>query len=150
MSTVPAAPPGLVATMAVSEITVKLAAVVPNFTPVAPVNVLPIIVTASPPAALPLVAVTAVTLGNEAALYVNWSPVPVADVPANVVTRTSTVPAASGGDVVVIDVADTTVKLAATVPKLTDVAPVKFVPVIVRSVPPPVVPLVVLRLVTVG
>jgi hypothetical protein len=52
------------------------------------------------------------------------------------------VPAAWGGDTAVIEVALLTVKLAAaTGPKLTAVAPVNPVPVIVTEVPPPVVPL---------
>ena len=56
--------------------------------------------------------------------------------PPAVVTRTSTVPVPAG-DVAVIWVAELTVKAAAGVaPKLTAVAPVKFVPVIVTDVPP--------------
>jgi hypothetical protein len=57
------------------------------------------------------------------------------------VTVTSTVPAACGGEVTVIDVSELTVKLVAgTLPKFTAVAPVKPVPVTVTVVPPPVVP----------
>ena len=75
----------------------------------------------------------------------------VALVPPAVVTVTSTVPAPSAGEVAVIDVALLTVKPAAAVPpKLTAVAPVKPVPVIVTDVPPAVVPLFGLTLVTVG
>ena len=44
----------------------------------------------------------------------------------------------------------TTLKLAAFAPKFTDVAPVKFVPVIVTPVPPPVAPELGLILVMVG
>jgi hypothetical protein len=60
----------------------------------------------------------------------------VADVPPGFVTRTSTVPLPAG-DVAVIDVADTIVKLVAAVaPKVTAVAPVNPVPVRVTVVPP--------------
>ena len=49
-----------------------------------------------------------------------------------------TVPAASAGDLAVMDVAETTVKLAAAVvPNLTAVAPVKLAPVMVTEVLPP-------------
>jgi hypothetical protein len=68
-----------------------------------------------------------------------------------VVTVISTVPAAPAGEVALIDVALVTVKLAALVaPKLTDVAPLKFVPVIVTLVAPVVGPDVGLMLVTAG
>ena len=64
----------------------------------------------------------------------NWSAADVVDVPPVVVTLTSTVPAPAG-DIAVIEVAELTVKLvAAAAPKVTAVAPVKFVPVIVTVV----------------
>ena len=65
-------------------------------------------------------------------------PVPVvAEVPAAVVTVTSTVPTAWAGVVALMLVAPTTSKsAAASVPKSTSVAPVKLVPVMVTSVPP--------------
>ena len=86
-----------------------------------------------------------------AARNVNWSAAPVALVPPGVVTVMSTVPALSAGEVAVIDVALLTVNaVAAVAPKLTAVAPVKPVPVIVTEVPPAVGPLVGLTLVTVG
>ena len=67
------------------------------------------------------------------------------------VTVMSTVPALPAGDVAVICVALTTVKLlAAVTPNLTVVAPVKLVPVMVTSVPPLVGPLVGVIPVTVG
>jgi len=60
-STVPAACAGLTAVMVVSLTTVKLVAgVAPNFTAVAPVKPVPLIVTEVPPAAGPLSGVTAV------------------------------------------------------------------------------------------
>ena len=69
------------------------------------------------------------------------SAVEIADMPEGVVTVTSTVPAAWAGLVAVIEVALTTVTpVAAVLPKLTAVAPVKFVPVMVTGVLPTVVP----------
>jgi hypothetical protein len=63
----------------------------------------------------------------------------------------SIVPAASEGEVAVIVVALTTVKFfATTVPKVTAVAPVRFVPVIVSPVPPAVLPELGVTPVTVG
>jgi len=74
----------------------------------------------------------------------------VALVPPGVVTVTSTTPVPTG-EVALIVVALTKVKLvAAVVPNWTAVAPVKFVPVIVISVPPANGPDVGLRPVTVG
>jgi hypothetical protein len=68
-----------------------------------------------------------------------------------VITATVTVPVASGGEVAVMDVLEFTVKLAAgVVPKRTALAPVKSVPVSVSDVPPAVLPVDGLRLVTVG
>ncbi len=59
-----------------------------------------------------------------------------ADIPAGVVTVTSTVPVPAGLSAV-IEVSLTTVTfVAAVVPNSTAVAPVKLVPVIVTSVPP--------------
>jgi hypothetical protein len=82
---------------------------------------------------------------------VNRSELEVAEVPAWVVTVISTVPVTSGGDVAVIEVPEFTVKLlAATPPKLTAVAPVKLVPVMVTLVPPAVVPVLGEIPVTVG
>jgi len=75
----------------------------------------------------------------------------VALVPPGVVTVTSIAPTAPAGLVAVMLVALITVTLvAATPPKLTPVAPVKFVPVIVTLVPPAAGPLAGLTEVTVG
>jgi hypothetical protein len=60
------------------------------------------------------------------------------------------VAAAWGGAMAVMEVSELTVKLAATVPNWTPVAPVKAVPVMVTEVPPPVEPLLVPKPVTVG
>jgi len=83
---------------------------------------------------------------------VNWSAAEVALFPLGVVTVTSTeVPASSAGDVVVIWVALTTVKVVgACVPKSTPVAPLKLVPVIVTGAPPARTPDVGLKAVTAG
>ena len=63
MSTVPV-PAGDVAVIEVAELTVKLAAVVPpNATAVAPVRLVPVIVTTVPPAAGPNVGEIEVTVG---------------------------------------------------------------------------------------
>ena len=63
MSTVPL-PGGLVAVIWVSESTLIAAALAgPKLTSVAPVNPLPVMVTVSPPAALPLVGETPVMAG---------------------------------------------------------------------------------------
>jgi hypothetical protein len=58
-------------------------------------------------------------------------------VPPGVVTRTLAVPAVPAGVVAVIVVAFTTVKSKAVAPPIvTEVAPVKFVPLIVTDCPP--------------
>ena len=71
--------------------------------------------------------------------------------PAGVVTTMFFVPTEPAGETAVILVADTTVKLvAATPPKVTLVAPVKPVPVMVTVVPPAFGPEVGLTPVTAG
>jgi hypothetical protein len=133
----------------VSELTVNpAAATVPNRTAVAPVNPEPVTVTAVPPASGPEVGLTPVTTGR--ATYEKRSALLVGLVPAGVVTVTSTVPEPAG-EVAVTWVSETTVKpVAAVDPKLTPVAPVNPVPVIVTSVPPAAGPEVGLIPVTVG
>ena len=74
----------------------------------------------------------------------------VAEVPAVLVTVTSTVPAVWAGDVAVIEVAPLTVTVALVEPKLTVEAAVKLVPVMVTEVPPAVPPELAEREVTVG
>jgi hypothetical protein len=82
---------------------------------------------------------------------VNWSALPVAEVPVGVVTMMSTVPANWAGATAVMEVSLLTVKLvAATPPKETPLAPVKPLPLMVTLVPPAVLPLLVLRPVTAG
>jgi hypothetical protein len=61
------------------------------------------------------------------------------------------VPAGCGGDVAVIDVPEFTVKLAAgTLPNITEVAPVKLLPVMLTLIPPAVVPLLPVKLLIAG
>jgi len=82
---------------------------------------------------------------------VNWSALPTLDVPLGVVTVMSTVPRDPAGDSALIEVGPVTLKLVAGVdPKRTALAPVKFVPVIVTAVPPPVEPDEGLTALTVG
>lgn len=134
MSTVPV-PAGEVAVMEVGEFTVKpVAAVLPKVTAVAPVKPVPVMVTDVPLAARPDEGAIWVTSG--AGIYVNWSAAEVALVPPVVVTVMSTVPVPTG-DVAVMDVSEFMLKvLAAVLPKVTALAPVKPVPVIVTDVPP--------------
>ena len=66
--------------------------------------------------------------------------VPALALPPGVVTVTLTVPVPAGL-VTVICVLESAVILAAAPPKLTPVAPLRLVPVIVTAVPPAVVPL---------
>jgi hypothetical protein len=97
--------------------------------------------TAMPPPVAPDVRLTPVTAGAAAAEYVNRSALPVGDVPATVVTVTSTVAAACGGATAVSCVSLFTVNdVAAYAPKLTADAPVKPLPVTITTVPPAVVP----------
>jgi hypothetical protein len=71
--------------------------------------------------------------------------------PLEVTTRMSTAPALPAGETAVMLVAEFTMKLVAgALPKLTAVAPVKLVPVIVTEVPPAAGPLAGLMPVTVG
>ena len=131
-STVPV-PAGLVATICVAVSLPIVAATPPNFTAVADARPVPVIVTVVPPAAGPEPGLIADTLG--AARYVNWSSDEVAEVPAAVVTVTSTVPVPAGL-VATICVAVSLVIVAATPPKFTAVADARPVPVIVTVVPP--------------
>ena len=72
-------------------------------------------------------------------------------VPSGVVTKTLTAPALPAGVVAVMLVELSTVTLVAAVPpRVTAVAPVKLVPVMVMVVPPAVEPLVGEILATVG
>ena len=117
-------------------------------TSLAPVRLVPVIVTVVPPAAGPLVGSTLVTVGAE--MYVYSSAAEVALVPPGVLTVTCTVPEPAG-EVAVTLVADSALTPVALVePNLTSLAPVRFVPVIVTVVPPAAGPLVGSNFVTVG
>src|SRR5437016_1050771 len=100
------------------------------------------------PATGPLMGLSFVTVGG--GMYVKRSAELVALVPPGVVTITSTVPVPAGATAV-IDVVEMTVKLVAGAePKLTAVAPLKFVPVTLTDVPPTAGPIVGLSFVTFG
>ena len=74
MSTVAAAWAGETAVMDVLELTTQLTAgTLPKFTAVVPVRSVPVMVTEVPPAVLPLLVPSEVTVGAEAAVKVNWS-----------------------------------------------------------------------------
>ena len=120
----------------------------PKLTADAPVKLVPAIVTVVPPAAGPEDGLTRVTVGG--VTYAYWSLVLAALVPPGVVTVMSTVPAAPTGAVAEIWLELFTENVAAVPPKLTPVAPVKPVPLIVTVVPPVVGPDVGLTLVTDG
>jgi len=126
--TLPDAPGPTMAVMLVGELTVNDdAAIPPKFTSVVPVKFVPVIVIAVPIA--PLDGLNEVIVGGE----INVKPANVA-VPPGVVTLT--LPAAPMPTTAVILVPELTVnEEAATPPKLTAVAPAKFVPDIVIDVP---------------
>ena len=127
----PEAPVPSVAVMLVALSTVKaLAAVPPKLTDVAPVKFVPVMVTTWP--VFPDVGVKEEMVGaGVAATKVKPALVPV---PFPVVTLT--LPVAPVPKTAVMEVALFTVnELAATPPKLTDVTPVKFVPVSVTVCP---------------
>src|SRR5207249_2857681 len=109
------APAGTVAWIAVSEVTVKVALVPLKATAVAPLKLVPLIVTLVPTGPVVgerLAMVGALTTVNELALVA---------VPA--------------GTVAWIAVSEVTVKVALTPLKATDVAPLKLVPLMVTVVP---------------
>jgi hypothetical protein len=137
--TAPALPAGVVAVICDPLTTTTfVAAPVPNVT-VAPVaKFAPAIVTAVPPAVVPLFGDTLLTVGGTT--YVN----PFVRLPLCpfTVTVTVTAPAAFAGAVAVICVLlTTTTFVAAAVPNVTVAPDAKFVPVIVTDVPPAAGPL---------
>ena len=146
--TAPALPAGVVAVMVVLLTTVTLVAeALPKVTVAPETKLVPVMVTAVPPAVDPLLGLTPVTLG--VTTYVK----PLARLPLCplLVTVTVTAPALPAGVVAVMLVLLTTVTfVAAAVPKVTVAPAAKFVPVMVTPVPPAVEPLFGLTLVTVG
>ena len=135
------APFGTVAEMLVADVTVKVALLLPNFTAVAPVKFVPVIVTTVPTRPLsgvnPVI-VGAATIVKELAL---------AAVPPGVVTMIGPV-VAFAGTVAVICEGDLTLNEALTPLKVTSVVPERFVPLMVTDVP--VVPRVGVKLEIVG
>ena len=147
--TAPTLPAGVVAVIVVLFTTVTfVAAVLPNFTVAPAAKFVPVIVTAVPPAAGPLLGDTLVTVGG--AIYVNaLARLPLC--PPVLVTVTVVAPALPAGVVAVIVVPFTTTTfVAAALPNVTVAPAAKFVPVIVTDVPPAVVPLFGNTLLTVG
>jgi hypothetical protein len=124
-----------------------VAAAPPNVTVAPETKFAPVIVTAVPPAVEPPFGLTLLTVGGATYVY------PLVRLPLCplTVTVTVTAPALPAGVVAVIVVAFTTVTPVAAAPPNVTVAPeAKFVPVIVTDVPPAVVPLFGLTLLTVG
>jgi hypothetical protein len=139
----------------VDEDTLTLvAATPPKSTLVAPLRLVPLMVTLVPPAVGPDVGEMEVTVGagtGGGATEVNWSALSVGLEPFGVVIVTSKVPAASAGATALIRVDEDTLKLdAGAVPKSTLVAPLKPVPLMVTLVPPVLGPLAGEMEVTVG
>ncbi len=145
----PAVPAGVAQVILVALTTLTLVqALPPTDTAVAPVKLVPAIVIDVPPAVLPEVGVTELTVGA-GVKYVNS--VLAAFVPPGVVTRTLAVPAVPAGVEQVILVALTTLTpVQALPPTDTAVAPVKLAPAIVIDVPPAVLPEVGVTELTVG
>jgi hypothetical protein len=146
--TAPALPAGVVAVMLVLLTTTTfVAAVLANFTVAPDTKFVPVIVTEVPPAVDPVAGLTPVTVGG--VTYVN----PFVRLPlcAPTVTVTVTAPALPTGVVAVMLVLlTTTTFVAAALPNVTVAPDAKFVPVIVTAVPPAVVPVFGLTLLTVG
>src|SRR5438552_13673739 len=128
--------------MAVAELTAKLALVPLKRTAVAPVKVVPLIVTLVPTG--PLVGVKLVIVG---ALAVTVKLLALVAVPPGVVTLSGPL-VAPLGTVAAIEVEEFPEKLALATRRSTDLAPVKVVPLIVTLVPTG--PLVGVKLVIVG
>src|SRR5947208_4679450 len=122
------APAGTVAVIAVAELTVKLALVPLNSTALAPVKLVPLIVTLVPTG--PLAGVKLVTVGGLMTVKL----LALLAVPSGVVTPIGPL-VAPAGTVAVIVVAEPTVKLALVPLNSTALAPVKLVPLIVTLVP---------------
>ena len=108
----------------------------PKLTPRTFTNPAPVMVTDSPPSPLPDAGLRLLMVGG-GAVNVKWSPLVTGDMPLAVVTIRSTTPAASAGEVAVIDPVEFSVnELAGVLPKLTPTTETKLVPVIVTVVPP--------------
>jgi len=135
--TTPADPAGAVAVTEVDEITdTLLAAVPPNSTVDTDAMPVPESVTVVPPAIGPL---DGKTLASRTGCTYVYAPERAAGVELDNAT-TSTVPAARAGAVTVMRVAVFVMRVPATPPNRTEVAPPKFVPVMTTIVPPAVEP----------
>src|ERR1700733_3897931 len=148
---VPAACGGGVTTQVVVLVQLTdLALVVPNLNVVAVLpsaNPRPVTVTLAPPSVEPAAGARFSTTGR----YLKRSLLEGALSPAVLVTRTSTLPAIAAGVTAVIEVGELTVKVSAlAVPKLTFVAAVNSLPVMVTLVSPAAEPVLGESLVTVG
>ena len=140
MSTVPAASAGDVAVQEMVDVhETAVPAVEPNLAVVEPTTKpVPVIVTTVLPTIGPATGRMAVITGPP---KLNLSAAEVAEVPPEVVTVTSTVPATSAGEVAVQLVVVHETAVPAVPPKLTVVEPTKKpVPVMVTTVPPPSAP----------
>jgi len=122
------APVGTVAVICVAELTVNVAFVPLNFTAVAPVNAVPVIVTLAPTS--PLVGEKLVMVGGNTTVKL----LALVAVPPGVVTLIVPV-VAPAGTVAVICVAELTVNVAVVPLNFTAVAPVYAVPVTVTLAP---------------
>ena len=133
----PTAPAGVTAVIEVALTTTTLvAATPPIFTLVAPVKLVPVMVIAVPPLNTPEFGITDAMVGNVAFVYVN-APTFVA-VPPAVVTERVLAPAVPAGvtAVICVPVPLITMLVTATPSMVTLLAALKFVPLIVMSVPP--------------
>jgi hypothetical protein len=128
--------------------TTFVAAELPNVTVAPDAKFVPVIVTAVPPAVVPVFGLTLLTVGATTYVY-PFVRLPLCD--PRLVTVTVTAPALPAGVVAVMLVLlTTTTFVAAELPNVTAAPEAKFVPVIVTDVPPDVVPVFGPTLVTVG
>ena len=131
----PAVPAGVVTVICVGLTTeIPVATTPPIVTLVTPVTFAPVMVMGIPPNMVPVEGEMLVTVGADGR---NVKSVFAALVPPGVVTYTEVAPALPAFTVAVIVVGLTTsISVATSLPMFTEVAPVKFVPVIVTEVPP--------------
>jgi hypothetical protein len=129
----PSVPDGVTAVIDVDDIQVTpVAGLLPMVTAseLPETKFVPVIVTAVPPAVVPGLGVMLVNVGGVTYIY------EVVAVPPGVVTVTVTVPAEPAGAVIFIVVAVFALMVAGLpVPKVTEVAPERFVPVMLTNVP---------------
>src|SRR5579872_4181052 len=141
-STVAATSAGANAVICVGESTLNdRAAIPPNETPMTSVKFVPVIVTMSPPAVIPLLTLSAATVGNAPArVIVNWSAGERGDVPVADCTVTSTGDAGSvanaGVTAVIVPSALIVNEAAEAVPNSTPVAPARSIPEMTTDSPP--------------